>query len=341
MKTFIVLALCFVALATALPSDQQLQDAFVSWTRQHNKVYAHDEFQYRWQTWKSNALFIAKHNENPNNTFSVAMNKFGDLSLQEFNKHFKGFSGLRAVPKHNLNNVVSKVNAPASVDWRKAGAVTGIKNQGQCGSCWSFSTTGSTEGAHVLQAKLSLVGLSEQNLVDCSTSYGNQGCNGGLMDDAFQYIIANAGIDTESSYPYTAEDGTCHFSKSNVGATLQSYKDVPSGSESALTGDIATVGPISVAIDASHSSFQFYSGGVYNEPDCSSTALDHGVLAVGYSTSGTTPYYIVKNSWGTDWGLNGYIWMSRNANNQCGIATMASYPCASSACVSTVSPPSA
>jgi cathepsin L len=338
MKTFVLLALCLVVVA-AIPSDKDLQDQFVEWTRSHNKVYAHDEFQYRWQTWKHNALFIANHNAKANSTFSVAMNKFGDLSSPEFNKQFKGLTGARPI---NTNNaVIHTPMLPASVDWRKAGAVTGIKNQGQCGSCWSFSTTGSTEGAHVLQAKLALVGLSEQDLVDCSGSYGNQGCNGGLMDDAFQYIIANNGIDTEASYPYTAEDGSCHFSKSNVGATLVAYHDVPSGSEAALQQEIVAVGPISVAIDASHSSFQFYSGGVYNEADCSSTALDHGVLAVGYGTSGTTPYYIVKNSWGTDWGLNGYIWMSRNANNQCGIATMASWPCATSGCVSTVSPPSA
>jgi len=153
------------------------------------------------------------------------------------------------------------------------------------------------------------------------------------MDDAFQYIITNDGIDSESSYPYTAETGTCHFSAANVDAHLVSYKDVTSGSETALTTDVAQRGPVSVAIDASHSSFQFYSGGVYYEPACSSTSLDHGVLAVGYGTSGSSAYYIVKNSWGTDWGMSGYIWMSRNRNNNCGIATMASFPCATAACM--------
>jgi len=151
------------------------------------------------------------------------------------------------------------------------------------------------------------------------------------MDDAFEYVIQNNGIDTEASYPYTAEDGTCQYNAANCGSTLQSYQDVTSGSEPALQTAIATVGPISVAIDASHSSFQMYSGGVYYEPACSPTQLDHGVLAVGYGTSAGQDYYIVKNSWGTDWGMNGYIWMSRNRNNNCGIATMSSYPLAAGA----------
>jgi len=321
----VALFLVLVVVAACYASDDTLQTQFTNWMSQHGKVYSTDEFQYRYQTFKTNARFIATHNAQ-NKSFTVAMNKFGDLDSKEFSKLYKGLAFARATINTKAPETVVP-SIPASVDWRTKGAVTGIKNQGQCGSCWSFSTTGSTEGAHFLSGQ-SLVGLSEQNLVDCSGSYGNQGCNGGLMDDAFQYIIANNGIDTESSYPYTAEDGTCHFSASNIGATLKGYVDVASGSESSLTDKIASVGPISVAIDASHSSFQFYSGGVYNEPDCSSTQLDHGVLAVGYGASGSTPYYIVKNSWGTDWGLNGYIWMSRNDNNQCGIATMASYPCA-------------
>jgi len=147
------------------------------------------------------------------------------------------------------------------------------------------------------------------------------------MDQAFSYIKANSGIDTEDSYPYTARDGTCKFNPATVGATDTGFVDIPAGNEKALTEAIATIGPISVAIDASRSSFQFYSKGVYTDKGCSSTRLDHGVTAVGYDSMGANQdYFIVKNSWGTSWGNKGYIWMARNQKNMCGIATAASYP---------------
>jgi cathepsin L len=284
----------------------------------HQKSYHHDEFLHRFGIFKANLNFIHSHNA-ANKSFTVAMNKFGDLTNAEFAKLYLG---TRYTHTGEYNYKPS--SAASSWDWRKQGAVTGVKNQGQCGSCWSFSTTGSTEGCHFLKQK-SLVSLSEQNLMDCSTSYGNQGCDGGLMTQAMDYIIANKGVDTESSYPYTAQDGTCTFSKSKVGATLKSYTNVKSGDEGDLEKKVQ-MGPTSVAIDASHSSFQFYSSGVYNEPDCSTSQLDHGVLSIGWGTDSGSDYWIVKNSWGTDWGLNGYIWMSRNEQNQCGIATMATLP---------------
>jgi len=148
------------------------------------------------------------------------------------------------------------------------------------------------------------------------------------MDDAFDYIIANRGIDTEASYPYTARDGIlCRFNRKNVGATIKGYTDIPYGDEASLQQAVGTVGPVSVAIDAGHDSFQSYASGVYDEPLCSSEELDHGVLAVGYGTTADgQDYWIVKNSWSEYWGQDGYILMSRNKNNQCGIATMASYP---------------
>jgi cathepsin L len=181
------------------------------------------------------------------------------------------------------------------------------------------------EGAWFIKHQ-SLVSLSEQNLIDCSVAQGNEGCNGGLMDQAFQYVISNNGIDTEASYRYSATGpNACRFSRSNVGATISNYHDVRSGDEAGLL-DAVYLNPTSVAIDASHQSFQFYDGGVYNEPACSSSQLDHGVLAIGYGTYQGSAYWLVKNSWGTSWGLSGYIMMSRNRNNQCGIATAASYP---------------
>jgi len=183
------------------------------------------------------------------------------------------------------------------------------------------------EGAH-FKATGTLVSLSESNLVDCNQD--NMDCKyGGWVDKAFEYVITNGGIDTEASYPYVARNGTCKFNPANVGATINSYTNVhcPNGSELHLQQAVATVGPVSVAIDARY--FQHYHSGIYHNDMCSSQSLNHAVLAVGYGSDQTgaiKDYWLVKNSWGTGWGMNGYIKMSRNNNNNCGIATDASYP---------------
>eukprot|EP01118_Nematostelium_gracile_P003358 TRINITY_DN1384_c0_g1_i1.p1 TRINITY_DN1384_c0_g1~~TRINITY_DN1384_c0_g1_i1.p1 ORF type:complete len:365 (+),score=94.81 TRINITY_DN1384_c0_g1_i1:103-1095(+) len=326
-----VLLVSVLLLASTLAlSEIQYQNEFISWMNQHHKSYSNDDFFYRYRVFKKNLDFVNNHNA-AEKGFSVAMNKFGDLSGQEFAKLYLGTLGSLAqietsvvTPFQERQLAKSVSTAPTSYDWRTVGAVTPVKDQGQCGSCWTFSTTGSTEGCHFLKTK-ELVGLSEQNLVDCVTA--DQGCSGGLMTDAMNYIINQGGVDTEASYPYMGEDGTCHWKAANVGATLKSFTNVQSGSETDLLAK-ATVGPVSVAIDASQESFQFYSSGVYNEPNCQNTSgsLDHGVLVVGWGVDSGTPYWIVKNSWGTGWGIDGYIWMSRNLNNQCGIATMATLP---------------
>jgi len=167
------------------------------------------------------------------------------------------------------------------------------------------------------------VSLSEQNLVDCSMR--NHGCNGGYPYEALLFTIRNGGLDTEASYPYEARQNRCRFDENNVGATISAARQIVRGSEEDLTKVLGTVGPVSVAIDAAHYSFQLYHSGIYNEPYCSSFRLDHGVLAVGYGTENGQDYYIVKNSWGQRWGEEGYIKMTRNSRNQCGIATMACY----------------
>jgi len=325
LLVFVVLALVALSVSVRINNDP-LRGIFNKWMVKYEKNYASAaEESTRFAIFKDNLKLIRKSNKN-NKHMTLGMNQFGDLTSSEFTAQMNGYRKSNA-QRNGTPYVRTQQTLPTTVDWREKGAVTGIKNQGQCGSCWSFSATGSMEGQWFLTGH-SLVGLSEQNLIDCSTSYGNEGCEGGEMQAAFQYVIANSGIDTERSYPYTATGpNTCEYNAANKGATISNFKDIASGSESALLSAVWQQGPGSVAIDASQQSFQFYSGGVYNEPACSSTQLDHGVLAIGYGMyQSTTAYWLVKNSWGTSWGLNGYIMMSRDLNNQCGIATAASYP---------------
>jgi len=318
----IVIALALILLAHAV----DYQTEWTNYKTTYGKLYSSTAEEHtRYHNFKYHYDFVNSWDADAKG-FSVAINAFADLSLSEFVSLYNGMNVTRTYDEsvHLLKGPTSPIQG-YTVDWVSKGAVTPIKNQGQCGSCWSFSTTGSVEGAHFLSTN-KLVSLSEQNLVDCSTPEGNDGCNGGLMDDAFKYIIQNHGIDTEQSYPYSATGpNSCRFKAADVGATITSYTDVAAGNEAALA-DAVNKQPVSVAIDAGHTSFQMYSSGVYYEPACSASQLDHGVLAVGYRTDGSSDFWYVKNSWGTSWGMQGYIWMSRNRNNNCGIATMASFP---------------
>jgi len=319
-----------VAVGMALPLDSDLDSEWQAYKSYHTKKYSSSEENLRRLIWEENLKRVALHNLEAamgKHTYTLAMNEFADLSGEEFAKIVLGSC---VIPKRNSTGAATFlkspfIQVPTSVDWRDKNMVTPIKDQKQCGSCWAFSTTGSLEGQHSKKMG-KLVSLSEQQLVDCSGKFGNMGCMGGLMDNAFRYIKANGGIDTEASYPYEARDGPCRFKPADIGATVAGYTDVPEGDEAALTQAIAAVGPISVAIDASHFSFQLYHTGVYYEKRCSPTRLDHGVLAVGYGTEDGQDFYWVKNSWGLSWGQKGYIKMARNRNNNCGIATQSSYP---------------
>jgi len=324
MQSFLVL-LALIVLASAL-TETEYRTSFESFKAQYGKVYLDSEENHRFTIYKQNLDFVNAWDEEAKG-FSVGINEFADLTTEEFKSIYNGMNVNVEPYEPVIEEWPMTVQVTGDiVNWVNKGAVTPIKNQGQCGSCWSFSATGSMEGEKFLKTG-TLTSLSEQNLIDCSTSQGNQGCNGGLMDNAFKYVISNHGIDTEASYRYTATGpNSCKYSTANIGDTISSYKDVSRGSESALQSAVDTQ-PISVAIDAGHNSFQLYKSGVYYESACSATQLDHGVLAVGYGTDNSgTAYWLVKNSWGTGWGMQGYIQMSKGRNNNCGIATMASYP---------------
>jgi cathepsin L len=332
MQSVSVLAVFALVFSCTLAFDVALDQYWNLWKQVNKKQYSNAEEDVRRAAWENNLNIVQTHNLQADlgvHTYWLGMNKYADLTITEFAKMMNGYNatGLaqRSEGRRTFTFDPTLTDLPDTVDWRQQGYVTSIKDQGQCGSCWAFSSTGALEGQH-FKATKSLVSLSEQNLVDCSTTQGNMGCNGGLMDYAFEYIKVNNGIDTEVSYPYEAADGQCRFKVANVGATDTGSVDIKSKDEAALQQAVATIGPISVAIDASHSSFQLYKTGVYSELFCSQTRLDHGVLAIGYGVESGKDYWLVKNSWGINWGDQGFIKMTRNKRNECGIATAASYP---------------
>lgn len=305
-----------------------LLPAFLNWTTEYGKTYQNDaEMQYRQLIFQKNVNEIERRNA-LNRSITLSVNDFTDLTRNEFQAQKLGYTprNLRTGKQSQMTYNADPAGIPSSVDWVAAGAVTPVKNQGQCGSCWAFSTTGSVEGAWFL-AKGELESLSEQQLVDCSTAEGNNGCNGGMMDNAFKYIIQGGGLCTEATYPYQAESGTCKTGCYDV-VTISGFVDVQPNNETALMIAVAQQ-PVSVAVEADGFDWQFYGGGVVT--DSCGTNLDHGVLVVGYGTDATSgDYWKVKNSWGPDWGEAGYIRIGRGSkfapNGECGILMDPSYP---------------
>ncbi|KAL9358396.1 hypothetical protein Peur_046519 [Populus x canadensis] len=310
-----------------LTSGDKIIDLFESWISKHGKIYESIEEKWlRFEIFKDNLFHIDETNKKVVN-YWLGLNEFSDLSHEEFKNKYLGLKvdmseRRECSQEFNYKDVMS---IPKSVDWRKKGAVTDVKNQGSCGSCWAFSTVAAVEGINQIVTG-NLTSLSEQELVDCDNT-NNYGCNGGLMDYAFSYIISNGGLHKEVDYPYIMEEGTCEMRKEESEVvTISGYHDVPQNSEESLLKALANQ-PLSVAIEASGRDFQFYSGGVF-DGHCG-TQLDHGVAAVGYGSTNGLDYIIVKNSWGSKWGEKGYIRMKRNTGKPaglCGINKMASYP---------------
>ena len=341
-STMLLITLCvssIISLSSAAATvssglDHPLWSEFSSFMETFDKTYSgEDELLARLNNFAHSHAKVQSHPID--SAYSIGINMYADMTEDEFRESVGGscfvspdYTGYYKRNTHCTKYIPdSTTDLPDTVDWRDDGAVTDVKDQGQCGSCWSFSATGAMEGAWYIKNG-ELVSLSEQQLVDCSTSYGDMGCMGGLMDDAFEYAI-DAGMCTEESDPYTAMNGVCDGTCEKV-VQMTGCKDVASGNQMDLMAAVAN-GPVSIAIEADTATFQLYSGGVLDSASCG-TNLDHGVLIVGYGDDEESglPYWLVKNSWGSVWGNEGYLMIARSNSTDdagiCGIAMDPSFP---------------
>ena len=296
----------------------EVHATFMKWTAKHGKKYATPkEFVYRLSVFAQTLKRISEKRQRID--YNVALNKFSDLTKEEFKTKYTGLRFSNAA----RNEVTLKTinDPPTSVDWRTKGIVNKVKDQGQCGSCWAFSAVAATEAAWA-QAGNPLADFAEQQLVDCSAKQGNQGCNGGWMDQAFDYFKV-AATELTSDYKYLARDQKCKADPTKYVAHLKSYVDVPTKQPTQLQ-TAAALSVIAVAVDAE--AFQDYDSGIITS-ECYDD-LDHGVAIVGYGVSGKINFWIVRNSWGPDWGESGYVRVQntgRNDTGMCGINSNPSY----------------
>ncbi|CAG13112.1 unnamed protein product, partial [Tetraodon nigroviridis] len=321
----VLLALLSASSALYLLERDADEQHFKSWMALHNKAYSVQEFHQRLQIFTENKRRIEKHNGG-NHSFTMGLNQFSDMTFAEFRKRF-----LWSEPQNcsATKGSYMKTNSPQpeSIDWRtKGNYVTPVKNQGACGSCWTFSTTGCLESVTAINTG-KLVPLSEQQLVDCAWDFNNHGCNGGLPSQAFEYIKYNKGLMTESGYPYTAFEGKCKYKPELAAAFVKNVVNITAYDEKGMEDAVATHNPVSFAFEVTDD-FMHYKGGVYSSSRCHKTTdkVNHAVLAVGYGNNNSSvPYWIVKNSWGPYWGENGYFLIERG-KNMCGLAACSSYP---------------
>ncbi|XP_038056790.1 digestive cysteine proteinase 2-like [Patiria miniata] len=306
-------------------------EMFNEYKAEHGKVYVDDAEHEKRKVQFTHNVRLIHGNNRQGLSYSLAVNHLADrfddeLRMMRGRRPSKGPVGGAPFTMEDFKIM----DPPTSLDWRLSGAVSQVKDQAICGSCWSFGAAEAIEGAYFMKNK-KMVRFSQQNLMDCSWGYGNDACNGGDETLAYQWVIDHKGLMTEEAYgPYLGQDGKCHFNASNVGVKIANFTQVKSGNLTALKMALVNVGPVAVGIDAALKTFSFYASGVYYDKACGNKPddLDHAVLAVGYGTmmvnKTETPYWIVKNSWSTYWGNNGYVLMSQKDNN-CGVATAATY----------------
>ncbi|XVE53080.1 hypothetical protein DITRI_Ditri02bG0175900 [Diplodiscus trichospermus] len=327
---FIVGALASQTMSRTTHDEASIAEKHEQWMATYGRKYENNVVkETRFNIFKESLEYIESFNDGGNRSYKLGINEFADMTLDEFLATHTGY-----IAQGNPNTSLSTSfryenfsNVLASLDWREKGAVTQVKDQGTCACCWAFSAVAAIEGIIQIQTG-NLISLSEQQLLDCSTNGVNKGCEGGLMVDAFEYVIQNQGITTEESYPYQAIQGNCDNQKDKV-ANINIYETVPPNDEEALLRAV-TNQPVSVGIDGNDENFKHYGGGVFSG-DCGTT-LNHAVTIVGYGTSEEgTDYWLIKNSWGQNWGENGYMRIQRNVGTPgglCGIAMKASYPIA-------------